>query len=678
MQDRLLRLSRPLAAIALFALPLWLVAGCTEPLVDGFHRTDVVEPTADAAKEVSDTSPADACSQCGPGTTCVDQVCVAPTPCSSDKHCPPDEICDKVAGHCVQCLEHTDCDAGWACVQTRCTPAPATCSSNTDCVSVGWVCGSAGTCVGCEADAHCPAASWCAQGLCAADVCAAGQLKCVDPLTRAVCDGNGGGWSTTPCADEQSCDGGKCSAESCKPGAGKCGAGKAWTCKSDGTGWHSVACGGKQVCAVVVGAASFKNLICVAGELGCVGKLGMKCSDDGITQQLVVDCNKAGPDGEPQVCAAGKCISGSCVPATSVCSDDKTVATCGADGKTTTTTKCGDSTPLCVAGQCLACEPDGFYCAQAPPDGPSKVVMKCNKKGTDGEISLVCKEDQICFAGLCAKPALCIPGSLYCGPKTGEGTSTLVMKCNSAGNDGDIHEICKGAKTCVEGECLGKKVCTLGQTVCHGLGQVATCGNKGTQWAFAACAAGSSCVGGICQPGIICAAKTVYCAGPVLKLCGADGKSSETGMDCATEQKVCLGGLCVKPACTAKPGVVACGDGCCAADENAKTCAQDCPCAGGKKLLTAKHWCDDSGSKPGWRDQPGLCKKGHRDGWFAGLPCPFDAAVGQQAGWKGPCFGCLEGKIIDSGAGERVAAWRDDAKVYYCCKGKDLMRVDKK
>ncbi len=650
MRDRLLRPS----------MLLLLLSACAEPLADGpLYADDVAAGGDDGGAEVADTASVDACSHCGVGTVCapdgagcvacnvaqdcvgpamkcVAHACVAPVLCVGDKQCAKTlEVCDKTAGYCVECLESADCDVGAGCVGRRCVAPPATCTKKADCEPVGWICSSLGECVGCELDSHCPLAAFCGDSQCSQDVCVANEQKCTDPITRGVCQANGGGWVTTPCAEGESCAGGQCAAESCTPGSGKCGGGKAWTCKADGKGWTALACGDEQVCAVVGGAASCKDLVCDPGKLGCVGKLAMKCSGDGITQQLVADCNKPGPDGKAQVCAAGVCVS-------------------------------------------VACEPGKFYCAKAPPDGPSTVVMKCNAKGSDGEIAVVCKGDKICIGGACEKPALCLPDSLYCGPADSGGKSTLVMKCNKKGNDSDIVEVCKGDKSCLEGQCLGKKVCTVGQTVCDGLHKVVTCTTLGTKWSTAACAAGSTCGAGVCQPGIICAPKTVFCDGSVLKLCIVDGKFSETGMDCLSEKKSCVAGTCVTGACTGKPGMPACGDGCCAADENFTTCAKDCPCSGGKKLLTAKHWCDDTGSKPGWRSQPGLCKEGYRDGWFNGLPCPFDAAVGHQSGWKGPCSGCVEGKVITNAAGEQVAAWRDDAKVYHCCKGKDLMRVDKK
>ncbi len=689
---------------------VWLLAlgvmACAEPLAGGpVYGPDAApqDTAASDAAEIAEDVPTDPCTGkscaggqvCDPstgqcvacnlaadcaeaGSKCVDHVCKPATACTTDKQCQATaEICDKAAGYCVACLNDTDCDAGVACVKRRCVPAPSSCNTDADCAPVGWRCTSSGTCAACAKDAHCPASAFCDQGLCFPDVCMQGQAKCLDPLTVATCKANGGGWIAKPCGAGQACEAAQCASDDCSPGTGKCGAGKAWTCKPNGVGWTAKACGDKQVCAVVGTVASCKDVLCPAGKLYCAGDKAMQCSDDGIAQSLVADCAKPGPDGKAQVCKAGKCGPVTCTPGQSTCHDETTMATCKADGQTVETTACVGDTPACLGGQCVACKPGSNFCAKAAPGKASTVVMKCNATGTDGEIDSVCSDDKICIQGACAKPSLCIPGSLYCGPAGSNGKATLVMKCNSAGSDGDIHKVCDPGTTCTDGKCLGKKICNEGEKLCDGLATVLTCSNFGTQWSATACATGSSCIKGICQPGIICAAKKVFCAGTVLKLCAANGKSSETGMDCASEKKTCVDGVCIDQACPTKPGVPSCGDGCCAISEDTDSCPKDCPCSGGKKLLTATQWCDDSGSKPGWRDQPGICVDGHRNGWFDKLPCPFDVAIANDAKWTGPCSGCLEKKIITDGAGLKIAAWKDDAKVYHCCKGKDLLRINR-
>lgn len=457
----------------------------------------------------------------------------------------------------------------------------------------------------------------------AADCDAAGS-RCVEGQCVA-CD------SDADCASGSYCAQHSCHVAACTANSSKCtDSHTRATCDARGRGWKSHLCEVGQLCLMEGDAALCKDSLCAPGVVQCVGQRVMKCDVDGGGRRELADCSQPDAAGKARVCAGGKCVT---------------------------------------------CQPGSVYCAPAPPGGPSTVLMKCSETGTEGDIAEVCTSPAVCIKGACSETAVCTPGTLYCGPPGSDGKSTLVLACNDQGNDGDIHAQCTGETSCKSGKCVGKSICTPGQTVCHGLNMRATCSGDGTEWSIAPCASGSGCSAGSCTPGLICAAKQVYCEGTVLKLCNDKGTASLTGMDCLSLSETCLDGLCVTDACAGKPGPPACGDGCCSVQETANSCPADCPCSGGVKLLSAAHWCDDGGSKPGFGQQPGLCMNGTQAGWFNGLPCPFDVAVGHEQSWQGPCMGCLGDKIIKSGADHAVAAWRNDPTHYYCCAGKDLRRV---
>lgn len=423
----------PLSGAVLLAATVALSA-CVEPLVDGPQQAP------DAQEEVSDVGPTADCTgglscdsglvcdktsglcvpctvaaDCADSTaTCVNNQCVVPTPCTTDKKCGPlDRVCDKAAGVCVQCLADADCDPGLACVQRHCTAPPPKCGSDAECAAVGWVCSAAGNCVACTDDAHCPLTAWCNQGQCTADVCTAGQGKCADTAHRAICQPNGGGWTPVACPDD-------------------------------------------KVCQPSAGGASCEAMVCNAGKVGCVGQVVMRCSDNGATRHVVADCGEPAADGGARMCLHGKCVPAACSPGVTACADDKTVAACDADGKTVATSKCADPTPVCAAGKCVVCLPGAMYCAKAPDGVAATVAMKCHDSGADGDIALVCTGKKYCVNGACTTTTLCAPGTLFCGPAGADGTSTLVLMCNNLGSDGDIHQVCPDQKVCVAGLCQDK------------------------------------------------------------------------------------------------------------------------------------------------------------------------------------------------------------------------------
>lgn len=97
------------------------------------------------------------------------------------------------------------------------------------------------------------------------------------------------------------------------------------------------------------------------------------------------------------------------------------------------------------------------------------------------------------------------------------------------------------------------------------------------------------------------------------------------------------------------------------------------PCATGEIVMTADYWCRSATDPPdtGW----GHClESAHLDGYYSGLPCPFDIAIAHTQGWTGPCDGCIDGAIIVNGGTSTSAAWRATPAARYCCDGAKTVR----
>lgn len=94
------------------------------------------------------------------------------------------------------------------------------------------------------------------------------------------------------------------------------------------------------------------------------------------------------------------------------------------------------------------------------------------------------------------------------------------------------------------------------------------------------------------------------------------------------------------------------------------------PCEEGPVVFEATYWCEEwDSSSPNalWRDD---CRDGQvMNGYYPGLPCPFDVAVAHGSGWMA-CDGCVDNKIIVNGGSSTSAVWRGDGEGQYCCDGK--------
>lgn len=144
---------------------------------------------------------------------------------------------------------------------------------------------------------------------------------------------------------------------------------------------------------------------------------------DAICVQCVTDfhCKESGG-----VCTKDNvCAQASCLPGTKACIDGFQ-AVCAADGKGWDKSACPDNAPFCIDGKCAKCIPDSNYCA-APQPGQttSKLLMKCNSSGSDGDIVMQCGGATVCLNGKCG---ICTAGVKKC-----DGFKAMVCKADGSG-----------------------------------------------------------------------------------------------------------------------------------------------------------------------------------------------------------------------------------------------------
>jgi hypothetical protein len=168
---------------------------------------------------------------------------------------------------------------------------------------------------------------------------------------------------------------------------------------------------------------------------------------DATTDQGTADATQDGPDGEA---AAPACDAG-----TTGCSG-ATPETCSGGQWVPADASCGGTSPVCLAGLCVACTTGAPGCV-----GNSSAT--CTATGAWGNQVDCTATNQACVAGACT--GVCAPGQTQCA-STGNGVET----CDATGTWGTASDC--GNETCVSGSCTG--VCAPGQTQCSGNG-VQTC-----------------------------------------------------------------------------------------------------------------------------------------------------------------------------------------------------------
>lgn len=497
---------------------------------------------------------------------CFAGTCHAKVDCTSDKHCADTNgLCDKVAGHCVECLSKDDCAATSGgksaprCKLGSCVEPVITCNSTKECSSAGMVCNKAmHECVGCVDAADCADEAFCKEGVCLPDACKPGEKACdtADSQAAAVktCGADGGTWTVSPCGNDtdgkpQTCVTGACKDVICTAGSKMCLGTAVATCDATGTALgNKTDCPTGETCkdgGCVTG-------ICTPGDTAC-----LTADKDGVSSALMT-CAADGLSWKPTACVAGfeSCAAGPppgckkhvCAPKSGYCDAD-VVKLCAADGLTgTTQLDCAKATGAdgkpapakCVSGACLSAK-----CTAAAVLCVGNTLVTCNVTG-DGYKSAPCASGDTCKGGVCGKIA-CTAATAFCD-------GSRLLQCNAKGDAATQTTDCAAeGKACQGGKCI-PLLCAPSTSSCRGDAKtVLTCKADGLGYVEQACGASSSCIKGKCVAQV-CTPDKPFCAGNALKNCDKTGTIATLARECGSE--ICVAGQCQKLVC--KPDATEC------------------------------------------------------------------------------------------------------------------------
>ncbi len=396
---------------------------------------------------------------------------------------------------------------------------------------------------------------------CLVNVCAPDQPVC-DGTIATVCtvDGSGyvaGGQDCALTADV--CVAGTCKPQICQAATPFCDGSLLKTCSPDGTSvTKTQPCGTGYFCGLNKTAdAACMPIVCDPGQPACNGKTATNCKPDGsgyVTSS--VDCSLAG-----KVCSAGACVSLLCDPQNPLYCNGMDSMKCDASGLSPVKLQTCASNYYCAAGACSKqiCSPNSQ--AQCAANKPAV----CNADGSGYvNIGADCGAGKTCQAGVCL-PQLCAPGTNYC-----DGSS--VKQCDATGLSPTTLANCGSGTYCSAASCL-KQACSPGSTTCTGT-TVKTCNAEGSGYLAGGqdCAATANvCVTGACKP-LVCQPAVPFCDGSSLKTCSADGTSVTKTVACGagyfcglnkTADAACQPVVCSpgQPACDGKTATTCNTDG---------------------------------------------------------------------------------------------------------------------
>ena len=377
----------------------------------------------------------------------------------------------------------------------------------------------------------------CADGKCLA--CLPGSRSCAAPAT-----GSSASQTVLQCAAAglestavETCSGGACvdgACLPCAPGLHRCHAGAREVCDAAGKGWQPAPCA-KSAPTCTAG----KCALCAPGAMLCLP------AEPGEPASLVVAlCDKAGADVElvqtckpPEACFGGACRI--CLPGSMRCGATGVRETCAATGKAWQATPCPTALPACLAGGCLACAPLATFCGAAGGDGsPSTKVLKCDAAGAQGALVEVCKDGLVCTAGKCG---VCAAGAGAC-------LGTAALACQPDGGGWATVADCAAKNVaCVDGQCA----CMPAQSSCAApaagamASMAALCAADGKSATLTAtCKAGDACMAGLCGG---CLPLAKRCQDGKALQCKADGSGWQVSANCTQQGHVCAAGACLDP-----------------------------------------------------------------------------------------------------------------------------------
>ncbi|MSP91509.1 MAG: hypothetical protein EXR79_06870 [Myxococcales bacterium] len=664
---------------------------------------------------------------CTVGDTCANGTCKTfPKKCDDGESCTKDD-CDPEAPGCVYlaltatCSDGDPCTVGDKCAQKECKPgASKACDDGNPC-TINACDAASGDCAAVNSQAPCSDNNPCTIGdLCGGGLCVPGASKNCDDgntCTNDACNAGSGDCSFvknfSPCTDNNACTQGDiCDSGACKSGAPK-GCNDANPCTVDlcdaangacSVLFNAAACDDGDGCSVNDQCQEGK---CAAGPLktcadldtctadACDAKSGgctfAKIAGCGGFCSADTDCNDQNPctvnaciqakcafppNGEPcsdgDACSVGdQCSSGACKPGVPAncddgnpCTDDPCAKATGACAHAANSATCSDNNACtlgdtcaanqCVAGVAKACD-DSNPCTTDACDPVSGSCAATNHTGacSDGN---PCTVGDGCGGGVCNSGAVlpcddqnpctndaCDVGDGVCKGKPNAATCSDGNACTQ----GDVCAAgaCKPGVTldCNDGNPCTTDACSVATGACSQSFNTAPCDDLN------ACTQDDGCGGGKCAPGVATACSDG-------NACTTDGCDASSG-GCTSQPIVGCGGNCTKDSdcndqnpCTTD----SCTGGKCAFAPNTAGCEDSDPCTEADKCAGGQ--CQPGAAKPcsdGSVCTDDVCDKatGACNGTPNALPCSDgDACSIGEACVGGSCTGgkpvaCNDGKV---------------------------------
>ena len=464
---------------------------------------------------------------CEGDAICQYKYCIPITPCDSSLDC-TGQVCNKDKGYCVDCLENADCGVNAECTGMDVCVSYTPCDSDLDCTPHGMLCDKGlGRCVDCLDNVDCPDVYHCRNRDCVLDVCVPGKGSC-DGSVAVVCldDGSGYGNPVT-CGAEQYCDDGVCSDWLCSPDSVYCEGNIVKTCDAKGSSFVSeVDCSEAAVCVDDVCVAK----VCEPSELTCTNDFEYKqCNLLGTVWNTPVTCQ------EDHFCEDGLCHQQICKPETTYCASDTLVETCNAKGNGSISNVMCVQNTTCLEGECVPviCTPTTKTCIGGK-------IGTCNATGSD-YIMTACGGEQYCKEGACYD-WVCEPDTLLCD-------ANIASLCNADGSE-IVHttDCTESAQHCVVGFCKDL-LCEPETRYCDGV-VVSDCDATGTvAMPVTTCAAGTFCkeegTTAACAPWV-CTPGESYCSDDYLNICNEEGTGGDLFLDCKSDSgKLCIIDECI-------------------------------------------------------------------------------------------------------------------------------------
>lgn len=333
-------------------------------------------------------------------------------------------------------------------------------------------------------------------------LCEPNVARCTDDLLALeTCDDRGAAWlDEEPCLTDELCNRGICIPRECEANTQDCAGVRVFTtCNDAGDDSVTDACEEGFYCLDGGDTISCEPQTCEPGARRCLddGETVEICDDlgSGFTETIVCEDN--------QFCSDGFCSAQVCIPDSTFCVGDFSIATCNDRGSAFETVPCADSA----------------YCEEAA------VTAEC--------LEQICEPD----AGRCV-----------------EGLYDVIELCDERGAE-FVRADCGAFTACEGGECLDV-VCDAGEVTCPTDFSSSTCLDSGTGFFVADCPGGTFCDNGVGCTEQVCLPESHFCDGDDRMRCDEIGSAASSVETC---EFGCSDGACRPSICG--DGILSIDDG---------------------------------------------------------------------------------------------------------------------